>query len=112
MLMLPAMLCLLAGLDAALILLDLPAPMMISSWGQAHGLLLVFGFAGSLIALERAVALNKLAGYAAPLCLSLGGLAQLFTVPHVIPAGFVDRRFGGTAGGLHPGCGGASAPTR
>ncbi|HCM94462.1 MAG TPA: hypothetical protein DIT09_07505 [Glutamicibacter sp.] len=87
MLMLPAMLCLLSGLDAALILLDLPAPMMISSWGQAHGLLLVFGFAGSLIALERAVALGKLAGYAAPLCLSLGGLTQLFTVPQWIPAG-------------------------
>ncbi len=49
MLMLPAGLCLLAGLDAALLLLDVPAPVPNADWASAHGLIMVYGFVGALI---------------------------------------------------------------
>lgn len=81
MLMLPAGLCLLAGLDAALLLLDVPAPVPNADWASAHGLVMVFGFVGALICLERAVALTKPAGYLAPILLVLGGASALFAVP-------------------------------
>ncbi|ALQ30357.1 hypothetical protein ATC04_07145 [Arthrobacter sp. YC-RL1] len=83
-LMLPAGLCLLAGLDAALILLDVPAPVQIAAWGPAHSLAMVFGFVGALIALERAVAWGRAAGYAAPVLLALGGGSQLFAAPRAL----------------------------
>lgn len=43
-----------------------------------HGLVMVGGFFGTVIALERAVALGRLWGYAAPLASGLGGLALAF----------------------------------
>lgn len=82
--MIPAGLCLLAGLDAALILLDVPAPVQIAAWGPAHSLAMVFGFVGALIALERAVAWGKTPGYAAPVLLVLGGGSQLFSAPRTL----------------------------
>lgn len=42
-----------------------------------HGPLMVSAFFGTVIALERAVALGRPWGYAAPLCAGLGGLALL-----------------------------------
>ncbi|WP_190263767.1 hypothetical protein [Glutamicibacter nicotianae] len=80
-LMLPAGLSLLAGLDAALILLGVPAPVQVATWGAAHSLAMVFGFVGALISLERAVAWGRAAGYAAPVLLVLGGGSQLFAAP-------------------------------
>ncbi len=50
-----------------------------------HGALMVSGFFGTLIALERAVALGRLWAYAAPACTGLGG-ACLFL--GFVPAGF------------------------
>lgn len=44
-------------------------------WAAWHGALMVAGFLGTLISLERAVALRALAGYAAPLLAGIGGLA-------------------------------------
>ena len=70
-LVVPAAVALLAGLDAALILLDLPAPVRAERLPQVHGVLLVLGFVGTLVSLERAVALGRTAGYAAPALLGL-----------------------------------------
>lgn len=80
----PAGLALLAGLDAALLLLGLPAPVSTSRLPDVHGMLLVFGFVGTLIALERAVALKHPWGYAAPVLLGLGGLLLVSPAPLVV----------------------------
>lgn len=74
--MLPAGIALFAGLDAALVLIGLPAPIDGSRLPEVHGVLLVLGFVGTLISLERATALRRWYGYAAPMLLGLGGLAQ------------------------------------
>lgn len=71
---------LLAGLDAALTLLGVAAPVGPSTaptLPPSHGTLMVFGFVGTLIALERAVALRRVWGYSAPALLGAGSLAQL-----------------------------------
>lgn len=49
-----------------------------------HGALMVSGFFGTVIALERAVALGRAWAYAAPLCAGLGGV---FLVLGFVPAG-------------------------
>lgn len=79
----PAAAALLAGLDGALTLLGVwsPAP----GAAQAHGVLMTLGFVGTLIALERAVALRARTGYLAPAALSAGAL--LFLAPHGRRAG-------------------------
>lgn len=46
-----------------------------------HGPLMVSAFFGTVIALERAVALGRLWGYGAPLCAGLGGIALLLSFP-------------------------------
>ena len=51
-------LALVGGLYAALLLLDAPLPDTTAGVGQSHGPVMVFGFVGTLIALERAVALG------------------------------------------------------
>ena len=74
-LLLPAGIGLLAGIDAGLLLLEVPAPVGAGHLPDVHGPLMVLGFLGTLIALERAVALRAAVGYAAPALLGLGGLA-------------------------------------
>jgi hypothetical protein len=74
----------LAGLDAALLLLGLPAPVAASRLGDLHGMLMVVGFLGTLIALERAVALRQPWGYAAPGLLGAGALALLTPSPDLL----------------------------
>ncbi|MDP3969568.1 MAG: hypothetical protein Q8Q02_14955 [Nocardioides sp.] len=85
-LVLPAALALLAGLDAALLLLDLPAPVSSARLPEVHGVLLVLGFVGTLVALERAVALRHPAGYTAPAFLGLGAVALLSPFPVTVGA--------------------------
>lgn len=80
-LLLPAGLALLAGLDAALMLLGLPAPVTLRRLPEVHGMLLVVGFVGTLICLERAVALRRPAGYAAPGLLGAGAVLLLTPAP-------------------------------
>lgn len=75
--MLPAGLALLAGLDAALLLLGLPAPVTTARLPLVHGMLLVLGFVGTLIALERATALARWYGFLAPGLLGLAGTSLL-----------------------------------
>ncbi|MFJ4044358.1 hypothetical protein ACIPV2_01285 [Microbacterium sp. NPDC089987] len=79
--MLPAGLALLAGLDAGLLLLGLPAPVTAERLPDVHGMLLVLGFVGTLISLERATALARPLGYLAPALLGIGGV--LLVVPAV-----------------------------
>lgn len=82
--LLPAGVALLAGLDAALLLLGLAAPVEAARLGDLHGMLMVVGFLGTLIALERAVALRQPWGYAAPGLLGTGALALLSPAPETL----------------------------
>lgn len=79
--LLPAGFALLAGLNAALLLLGLPAPVTTARLPQVHGVLMVLGFVGTVIALERAVALRRRLGFAAPLLLGVGGVLLLTPAP-------------------------------
>lgn len=74
-------LSLLAGLDAALLLSALPAPVRSERLPDVHGMLMVLGFLGTLVALERAVAIRHPWGYLAPGLLGAGGLALLTPAP-------------------------------
>lgn len=75
------MLALLAGLWAGLIRIGWALPPLQPALPPAHGPLMVSGFLGTLISLERAVALGRPAAYAVPLMSGLGGLALLLGVP-------------------------------
>ena len=77
--LLPGGLALLLGIDAGLQLLGLPAVPVSQRLPDSHGPLLVLGFVGTLIALERAVALRRRAGFAAPGLLGVGGLLLVVT---------------------------------
>lgn len=72
--LLPAGISLLVGLNAGLLLGDLTAPLHRGGLAERHGMLMVLGFLGALISLERAVALRRPWGYAAPALLGAGGL--------------------------------------
>ncbi len=77
---------LLAGLNAALLRLGLPAPVDSVSLSSLHGILMLYGFLGTAITLERAVALrsDKKAitwwGYLAPAASGLGVITALIGV--------------------------------
>lgn len=83
LLLLPGGLALLAGVDAGLLLLGLPAPVTTEALPQVHGMILTLGFVGTVIALERAVALRRRAGYLSPIAFGLGGIALLIPFPGV-----------------------------
>jgi hypothetical protein len=74
----------LVGVDAGLSLLGVWSPGS-GARAEAHGLLMVLGFLGTLVSLERAVALGRPAGYSAPLLLGAGALGQV--VPGAAQAG-------------------------
>jgi hypothetical protein len=80
-LLLPGGVALLLGLDAALLLLGFPAPLEIGRLPDVHGVLLVLGFVGTLVSLERAVALGRWWGFAAPAGLGIGGLLLVSPAP-------------------------------
>ncbi len=83
-LLVPAALALLAGLDAALMLLGLPTPVELDRLPDVHGMLMVLGFVGTLIAVERAVALRRPLGFLAPVLLGLGAVVLLSPAPLAI----------------------------
>lgn len=74
-------LSMLAGLDAALMLLGVGAPVSAHRLPEVHGLVMVLGFVGTLVSLERAVALARPAGFLAPGLLGLGGLLLVSPAP-------------------------------
>lgn len=81
LLLVPGGFALLAGLDAALILLGLPAPIETSRLAEVHGILLVLGFVGSVIALERAVAAQRWWAYLGPMFLGAGAVLLVTRAP-------------------------------
>jgi hypothetical protein len=74
---LPAFAAMLAGIDAGLNLLGTWAPVRSGNLGEHHGILMVLGFVGTLVAVERAVALGSAWGYAAPAALGSGAVLLL-----------------------------------
>ena len=75
---------LLAGLDGALLLLGVSAPLMTARLAEVHGPLMVFGFVGTVVVLERAVAARKAWGYLSPAFLGLGGIALISPLPPTV----------------------------
>ena len=73
----PCGLSLLMGLSAALALLDLPAPLSGERFTSGHGMLMVIGFVGALVSLERSVSIRRWWAYAAPVAMALGCLLTL-----------------------------------
>ena len=71
---------LLSGLAGALARLGAGTPSPLGA-AAGHGVLMTLGILGTLIALERAVALRQAWGYLAPLLSGLGGLAIVAGVP-------------------------------
>lgn len=83
-LLVPAALSLLSGLDAGLVRLGGPAPVASERLGDVHGPVMVLGFLGTLVALERAVALRRGWAFAAPVLLGAGGLALSSPLPRTL----------------------------
>lgn len=79
-----AVVLLVAGLWEGLVYLGLPLPAGQPELHAGHGPLMVLGFLGTLIALERAVALGPAWAYIAPAAAAAGGLAVVIGVGNSI----------------------------
>jgi len=79
-----ALVCLLAGLWGGLLLLGLPVPTLLATTAEDHGVLMALGFLGTVISLERAVALGRPWAFAAPALAGAGGVAVLVSLPPVV----------------------------
>lgn len=74
-------LSLLAGLAGALLLLGIGLPRATVHLAGAHGLLMTLGFLGTMIGLERAVALRRGWAFLAPLCSGLAAVGLVVGAP-------------------------------
>jgi hypothetical protein len=83
-LLIAALVCLLAGLWGGLILLGLPVPTVLATTAEEHGVLMALGFLGTVISLERAVALGRPWAFAAPALAGAGGIAVLVSIPPMV----------------------------
>ena len=72
---------LMVGLNAALIRLDVWSPVASERAGDVHGMVMVYGFLGTLISLERAQSLGKAWGYLAPALYGVGALSLVTPAP-------------------------------
>ena len=81
-LMVGAGISLLAGLDGALLLLGVWSPVMSTRLSKWHGPLMVLGFVGTVICLERAVALGHRLAYLVPAVSGLGVIVLPSTSPY------------------------------
>ncbi len=91
-LMILAALALLAGLWAGLVRMGWQLPPVLLRLPAQHGPLMVSGFLGTLISLERAVALSQNQGgrriyYLAPLLAGLGAVTLFFALAPAVPRG-------------------------
>ena len=77
-------LTLLVALWAGLVRLGWAWPSPMTGWVGSHGALMVSGFLGTLIALERAVALNARPAFVAPLLGAIGALALILGLPEPV----------------------------
>lgn len=91
--LIPGGLSLILGLDAALLLLGLWAPLSFAEVAELHAPLMVFGFVGTLIVLERAVAARRGWGFAAPALLGLGSLMLLSPLPDAVGKSMIALGF-------------------
>jgi len=80
-LLLLGMLALVVGVLAGLARLDWSAPAVATNAAPWHGALMISAFLGTVISLERAVALGRAWAYLAPAAAGLGGLALLAGAP-------------------------------
>lgn len=80
-LLVAGILILLVAMWAGLQRLGWALPGARATWPAAHGLLMVSGFLGTLISLERAVALRRRWTYAAPVITAVGALLIVVGVP-------------------------------
>ncbi len=71
------MLCLLAGIYAGLLRAGIEIPVPVQNLAASHGALMIGGFLGTVIGLERAVALGAPWGYLAPALAGFGTLLYL-----------------------------------
>ncbi|MGN6610588.1 MAG: hypothetical protein ACTHLJ_02325 [Angustibacter sp.] len=76
---------LLAGLAGGLARIGAGSPSPATA-AAGHGVLMTLGFLGTLIALERAVALRRWWGYAAPVLSGLGGVTVVAGLPTSVSA--------------------------
>ncbi len=81
LLLLPALLLMLDGLWAGLQRMGWALPHLHPNLAALHGPLMLAGFLGTLIALERAVALRVLWFFGAPLCSAFGTILLLVNQP-------------------------------
>lgn len=72
---------LIGGLDAALVRLDVWAPVISTRVGDVHGQVMVLGFLGTLISLERAQSLGRTWAYLAPALYGAGAVALVSPAP-------------------------------
>ena len=84
LLMVPAVVVLILGITAGLLLLGLRVPTVTERLPDLHAPLMVFGFVGTLISLERAVALRAGWAYAAPLLLVSGAVLTVSPLPLLV----------------------------
>ncbi len=87
------MVAVLAGMWAGLVRLGWGLPALGSNLPAEHGPLMVLGFLGTLIGLERAVALGRRWAFACPAATGLGALALVAGLPPV--AGYAAMLAGG-----------------
>ena len=80
-LMVGAGISLLAGLDGALLLLGVWSPVTSTRLSEWHGPLMVLGFVGTVICLERAVALGHRLAYLVPAMSGFGVIVLLAPLP-------------------------------
>jgi hypothetical protein len=79
-------LSLFAGVGAGLVRLGWDVPLPAALDPGLHGPLMIAGFFGTVISLERAVALASLWAYLGPLAAGLGGVAAALGAPALAPA--------------------------
>ena len=77
---------LLTGLWAGIARMGWFLPVPNSQFVMLHGPLMVVGFLGTLIGLERAVALQRWWAYAVPICAALGSITALIALPVQVSA--------------------------
>ncbi len=77
----PGFVALVVGIGAGLARLGVPMPDAASAQAATHGPLMICGFFGVVIALERAVALGRAWGYAAPIAAGAGTASVLAGAP-------------------------------
>jgi hypothetical protein len=80
-----------AALWAALVRVGWKMPALPVPLAGQHGALMISAFLGTLISLERAVALQKKWAYAAPALSAAGGLALIAGLPAEIGRGLCGR---------------------